>query len=385
MYFKKFTDYVPAPDPAKSPYLLASHYYPGWKPGAATNHHGFGDLHTYPERTPLMGYYDESSPEVTDWEIKWALEHGIGCFIYCWYRYKSNVGLPVTREALRLGHAIHDGLFQAKYGSLMQFAIMWEGHKWGVAQDEQDLLENLLPFWMENYFTRPNYLVIGNKPVLFVYDYAGFIFQPFGSAERFAAVLYKCREEAKKWGFDGLLFCTEYRYDKEEKLQFFKDCGYDYTFAYCWHTKEQAPTQEQAMAEQLALMEQRTAWDPSFAMLTCSVGWDPRPWAEIFNMEKVTSWKLTPKNWRTLLQKVKTMADALPERALGKRLVMLDNWNEWSEGHFISPHLEGGFQYLQAVREVFCSSENLPDYRLPLQLGLGTYENGWEIPKEYGE
>ena len=53
-------------------------------------HDAFNDLHDYPERTPLMGYYDEENPEVCDWEIKWALEHGINCFIYCWYRKLEN-------------------------------------------------------------------------------------------------------------------------------------------------------------------------------------------------------------------------------------------------------------------------------------------------------
>jgi len=380
MYFDHFTNYVPQPDPAVSSYLLAAHYYPGWKPGGATNHNGFADLHTYPERTPLMGYYDESLPEVTDWEIKWALEHGIGCFIYCWYRYKSNVGHPVTRQDLRLGHALHDGLFQARYGNMMKFAIMWEGHSWGVAQDKNDLLHNLMPFWMENYFTKPNYLVLDNKPVLFIYDYAGHVFDAFGTTEAFAEALRACEDIARGYGFDGMTFCSEYRYDQPEKLEFYKQCGYRHSFAYCWHTQEQHPTQEQAMEEQLNLMRQRVERDAFSALFTCSVGWDPRPWTEIFHMQNVTSWKLTPKNWRKLLREVKSLADSMPRETLGSKLIMLDNWNEWSEGHFIAPHLDGGFQYLQAVREVFCDQTNLPDYRLPLQLGLGSYENGWKMP-----
>lgn len=70
--------------------------------GAAGLHRGFDDLHNYPERTPLLGYYDGDSPELCDWEIKWALEHGINCFIFCWYRNKNNVGHTVTTNDLRL-------------------------------------------------------------------------------------------------------------------------------------------------------------------------------------------------------------------------------------------------------------------------------------------
>lgn len=56
---------------------------------------------------------------------------------------------------------------------------------------------------------------------------------------------------------------------------------------------------------------------------------------------------------------------------------MIDNWNEWSEGHYVAPHLGGGFKYLQAIREEFTKRDNLPDYRTPQQLELGPYDSEW--------
>ena len=107
MYNIKLENYVPEPKPATSDRIIAAHYYAAWKKGAAGLHNGFDDLHDYPERTPLMGYYDEENPTVTDYEIKWATEHGINCFIYCWYRRRENGGKPVTLDALRCPHGIH--------------------------------------------------------------------------------------------------------------------------------------------------------------------------------------------------------------------------------------------------------------------------------------
>ena len=89
MYNIKLHDYVPMPNAATTDRIVAAHYYAAWKKGAPGIHNGFDDLHDFPERTPLMGYYDEENPMVCDWEIKWALEHGINCFIYCWYRKKQ--------------------------------------------------------------------------------------------------------------------------------------------------------------------------------------------------------------------------------------------------------------------------------------------------------
>ena len=122
MYNIKFENYVPKPSPATSDRIVAAHYYAAWKKGAAGIHEGFNDLaEEFPDRTPLMGYYDEENPEVCDWEIKWALEHGINCFIYCWYRKKDNAGKPVTVNDLRCGHGIHEAFFNARYQNYINF------------------------------------------------------------------------------------------------------------------------------------------------------------------------------------------------------------------------------------------------------------------------
>ena len=124
MYNIKFENYVPEPKPATSDRIVAAHYYAAWKYGAAGLHEGFNDLaEDFPDRTPLMGYYDEENPEVCDWEIKWALEHGINCFIHCWYRKLENMGKPVTVGDLRCGHGIHEAYLNARYRNLMKFAL----------------------------------------------------------------------------------------------------------------------------------------------------------------------------------------------------------------------------------------------------------------------
>ena len=201
MYGIKLSEYVPEPKPAKSDRIVAAHYYAAWKKGAAGIHEGFDDLaEEFPDRTPLMGYYDEENPEVADWEIKWATEHGINCFIYCWYRKKDNEGKPVTVANLRCGHGLHEALFHAKYQKHMKFAIMFEASpRWG-GTDEEDMLSHLMPFWMETYFKRENYLCIDNKPVLFVYQPARLASECFRSAESQRRPFDACRDYAKAQG-----------------------------------------------------------------------------------------------------------------------------------------------------------------------------------------
>ena len=233
MYNIKFENYVPAPKPATTDRIVAAHYYAAWKKGAAGIHEGFDDLaEEYPDRTPLMGYYDEENPEVADWEIKWALEHGINCFIHCWYRKKECEGKPITVESLRCAHGLHEAFFHAKYRQLMNFAIMYEASpRWG-GTDEVDMLENLMPFWTENYFKRENYLKIDNKPVLFVYNQARLAQECFKSAESQKEAFDKCREYARKCGFDGMIFAVCDTKETNEAANEAILRGYDFRFGY---------------------------------------------------------------------------------------------------------------------------------------------------------
>ena len=77
---------------------------------------------------------------------------------------------------------------------------------------------------------------------------------------------------------------------------------------------------------------------------------------------------------------MKERVDALPDGAWGKRIFMIDNWNEWDEGHYVAPSHEHGFRYLQAIREELTARDNLPDYRTPRDLGIDDFNRSWDVP-----
>ena len=373
--------HVPEPHPVSSDYLVAAHYFPGWKHGV---HQGWQAIEKFPERTPFLGYYDEENPEVTDWEIKWALEHGINCFVYCWYRDEKNLGQPMSYDGQFLGHALHEGLFHARYGTRMKFAIMWETGNRAAAASEWDLLENLLPYWIDNYFTRSNYLRVDDRPVLFVYCYwsMGKIVGPLGGEVQAARILQRMRDVAAARGLPGLQIGMEYRGQNPVEFKQLQTWGFDFCFTYCWPTPQQHPTGPQAMDHEMHCLEALKAHCPIPYIPTVSVGWDPMPWATPDSPtgekpDKVTQWKLTPAEWKELLYKARAFMDGHPAGALARRVVMLDNWNEWSEGHYLAPQITDGFGYLDAVREVFTRCDNQPDHRLPGELGLGPYDAGY--------
>ncbi len=386
MYNIKLTDYVPEPKPVSTDYIVAAHYYAAWKKGAPGLHEGFDDLHGYPERTPLAGYYDEGNPEYADWEIKWALEHGINCFIHCWYRRLEDMGKPVDPAKLRCGHGLHEGFFNARYEKMMKFAIMFEtSPRWG-ATDKDDMLENLMPFWMESYFKRGNYLIIDNKPVLFNFQFER-MFTCFASPEEQRETFDKCREYCRAHGFDGMIFAAANWGLRKEKKDELVARGYDFDFIYNYGMHgEPNPPEDAIIAEMDEFFTKALAEDSSHHITTASCFSDPEPrtterWKSLgYNFDRTRVWYTTPEGYRRVLANCRRLTDSLPESNVGRRIIMIDNWNEWDEGHFVAPSHKYGFGFLQAIREELTHRDNLPDYRMPQDLGLSRFNETWGEP-----
>ena len=383
MYNIKLEEYVPVPMPATSKCIVAAHYYPAWKKGSAGLHNAFDDLaEEYPERTPLCGYYAEENPLHVDWEIKWALEHGINCFIYCWYRNKNNVGKPVTVSDLRCGHGIHEGLFHAKYQNMMNFALMFEcTERWGAA-DAQDLTEHLMPFWIEQYFSRDNYLKIDNKPVLFVYDrFTEQLKNMLGSPAEQKAAFDQCREICKAHGFDGMIFAACNRDMSPEGKKEHEERGYDFRFVYgLSYYGESYPDREYIRDYHVEFNRDLLAKEPMKFVSTVSCFYDTTPRVKTLGYGTDGNWLYEPEDFRIVLRENRKICESLPENSYGRKIIMIDNWNEWDEGHFVSPSHRFGFKFLQAIREELTERDNLPDYRMPRDMGLDDFNRNWDEP-----
>lgn len=367
-------DYVPAPETVDTGrYLVGAIHCPLWNRGAR-----WPAIVPYPDREPALGWYDEGTPEVTDWEIKWALDHGISFFLVCWYRAKDNGGQPVQPA---LEQWLHEGLFQSRYGGQCKFAINFEnGHRdYGGQVSESDLLEYLLPFWIENYFRKSNYLTLDGQPVLAIYNVERFV-RDLGGEQRAAVVVAKMRGACQQAGFQGLHLLGQYCWGTPAELQTqagrIQRVGMDTSWSYHWPTFTGAfgdqlrPTGDQAIAVQEHIWTKL----PPPNVLTLSMGWDSQPWS--FAQTR-TQWRLTPGEFKVLCQRAKSVLDQRQSNGLDSRLVLLDNWNEYGEGHYIFPNREHGFGYLDAVREVFATTASTHADLVPQDIGRGPYDLGF--------
>jgi hypothetical protein len=351
--------YIPEPEPVKTRVLIGAHHCPLWE---ADKPQMWSQLLKHPERTPALGFYAQENPEVSDWETKWATEHGVGFFIYCWYR--AGQGGPVK---MNFGSAIHDALFKSKFVDRMKFTIMWENQSRGQAgvSDENDLMTNLLPFWIENYFKHPGYVKIDNQPLLFIYR-PEFLIDDLGGEENVVKAFGLMRQACREAGFDGLYLLGEYRGLDPEHLKLMKRLGLDYTFAYCWHVPD-SPAPQQAIDAQVNYINKTRELGILPQVVTVSQGWSG--WKD-----EGSIWTLPPPDYKILLDKAKEIIATFPAAELGSKLLLLDNWNEWGEGHFIAPYRQYGFGYLDAVREVFAEAPGPHTDLLPEDIGMGPYD-----------
>ena len=355
--------YIPEPEPVKTRLLIGAHHCPLWE---ADKPHMWANIRKHPERTPALGFYAQENPEVSDWETKWAVEHGVSFFIYCWYRASQGEAVK-----MRFGSAIHDALFKSRFAGKMKFTIMWENQvrgKSGVA-DERDLMGNLLPFWMENYFKHPSYLKVDRKTVLFIYR-PEFLIQDLGGERQVAEAFGRMRQACRDAGFAGLTILGEYRGLDPNHLKLMKRLGLDYTFAYCWYVHNN-PKPAQAIAAQMRAITKTQELGILPQVVTVSQGWSG--WRD-----EGSIWTIPPRDYETLLRKAKEFVATLPADQLGSRMLLLDNWNEWGEGHYIAPYREYGFGYLDAVRKVFSDAPAEHVDLIPEDIGLGPYDTAYK-------
>ena len=355
--------YIPEPVPARTSVLVGAHHCPLWE---ADRPEMWANILKHPERTPALGFYAQENPEVSDWETKWAAEHGVSFFIYCWYR--TSQGGAVRTQ---FGSAIHDGLFKSRFADKMKFTLMWENQSRGTSgvSGEQDLFGNLLPYWMTNYFQHPSYLKVEGKPLLFIYR-PEYLVQDLGGVAQVNKAFERMRQTCRDAGFAGLWILGEYRGLDARHLKLMKELGLDYTFAYCWGIPN-SPAPAQAIQVQMDNLRKTQELGILPQVATVSQAWSG--WRD-----EGSIWKIPPPEFEGLLRQAKDFISTIPSNQLGSKMLLLDNWNEWGEGHYIAPYREYGFGYLDAVRRVFSDAPEAHTDLIPEDIGMGPYDTAYK-------
>lgn len=340
----EYDDYVPEPVVAETDYIIGMNVCSLWREGY---HKGWGCISPYEEIIPVLGFYDEGLPEVSDWEIKFMVEHGISYQIYCWYG-NSQSAIKPSRGA---DTAIHDGFFNAKYSDKMKFAIQWENTS--TTTTFEDFKNNVVPYWVEYYLTDPRYMTVDNKPVVTVWS-VGTMVSKYGLEDAKAAVEY-LRQTCVDLGYDGLLFlCCDQHSTRADQFKTLASIGCDATYAYHWNEGgAKYYNQTARMQNYLTYNEREDVPDEEKILLipTISAGFNSIAW------HSKRTGLIEAKGIGSVCEFIKeSVLPTLTQKGLDK-MIVLSNWNEYGEGTYMMPSEGLGFTFLDAVKENLCKAD----------------------------
>ncbi len=354
------TSYVPEPKPVKTDIEICAFYFPGWDSDGKWDCIG----NTAPIRKPLLGYYDESNPECVDWQIKWALENGISCFLVDWYWVQGHQHLTHWFEAYR----------RCKYRDQLKVAIMWANHNPPGTHSTQDWLD-VTQYWIDHYFNLPSYYKIDGKPAVFIWDTRA-IRSDLGDTAIVRDVFQKSQEMVAKAGFGGITLIAMENAFSAERTNALKEEGYAGVTTYHeWGSAIDTSVGQKRYRYEDVVTTSPAAWQrkhkassPLTYYPLVDTGWDSRPW---HGNKAMAIEGRTPKLFEQLLRQARSFC-----HENNKNIVILGPVNEWGEGSYIEPCTEFGFEMMEAVRRTFAQgpASTWPANLAPTDIGLGPYD-----------
>ena len=351
------TSYVPEPQPVKGVCDVGVFYFPGWQSIAR-----WQPIFDFPERKPVLGWYDESNPECADWQIKWAVEHGVTFFMVDWYWCRGN---------RHLEHWLHEAYMKARYRKHLKWAVMWANHNPPGSHSADDW-RKVTQYWIDHYFKTEEYYRIDGMPAVFIWS-PGNIRRDIGGSGQAAELYAMSQRMAREAGLPGIYFAAMSSHESGPACRQLEAEGYRGFTSYHGFRIAEQRTGNRRFAFEEVVRTSRELWRAAderagrlLYMPIVDTGWSSEPWHR--NKARVISGR-TPELFGELCRAARQYAEET-----GKRIVAVGPWNEWGEGSYIEPYAQFGFQDLDQLRDAFCGAGEFPPNLVPADVGLGPYD-----------
>ena len=320
-------------------------------------------------KVPLLGYQDEADPAVMRQHVALGKEYGVNIFIMDWYWYENR---PCLERQLK------HGLIPALEGTDSKFYIMWANHDadttWDMHTNEQRFLwsgqvdretfETAMDRVIGRYFHLDSYYRINDKPVFCIYLIPNLI-AGLGGLSATQDALTWFRDRCLQEGLPGLhlqaimmnsspvnlatsapdVSAMQVR-EQIAALNFDSVTHYQYVHV-AGGSREYMTWAERGTSEWELHAKEFPVYFPHV-----SVGWDN---TQRFPSASDVVTGSCPEYFAKYLRKAK---DYLDKRSDQPPLVTINSWNEWTEGSYLLPDTRWGYQYLEAIRDVFDPSNS---------------------------
>ncbi len=349
--------YVPEPQPVRGDLEVGAFYFPGWKTA-----NRWTPILDFPMRRPVLGWYDEGNPECADWQIKWAVEHGLTFFMVDWYW---------SQGSRQLEHWLHDAYAKSRYKDHLKWAIMWANHNQPGTHSLEDWRQ-VTQYWLDHYLKTDQYYRIEGRPAVFIWAPQN-IRNDLGGSDKAKELYDLAQKMARDAGLPGIYFVAMSSHNSAAGCRELKAEGYEaFTSYHGFQLAEQELGTQYFSFEEVVRTspqvwkdcDQRASGLEYFPIV--DTGWASEPWHG--NAARVIHQR-TPERFGRLCELARDYA-----RQNGKKIVCLGPWNEWGEGSYIEPYAQYGFGDLEAVRKAFCPPGPYPPSVIPSDVGLGPYD-----------
>lgn len=328
-------------------YQIGVFYFPGWKDNqvGAPSPIPWDPIKAYPEREPLLGWYDEGADDVMQKQLGWMQSYGIDFVVFDWYFIE---GRKVVLE-----HAL-SAFMRAPNRANTKFSILWANHN-GMPKTMLDW-QTMVSYWVKYYFPRSEFMRIDNRPVVFIFsaDELRKQAETFGTTTK--NLLDSAQTLAQEAGFPGIDFVAGTGAYLSMIDKYGKDTGYSAFSAYNYHQSPLAPSNTPSHSYKELDQGYRSHWQ-RFAeksglplIVPMTSGWDKRPWGGSKDAAHDNSLS-TPDEFSAHLEAAKSFMDK--NSALTNRMGVICCWNEFGEGSYIEPTKKDGFIYLEKIKKVF--------------------------------
>ncbi len=330
-------------------YQVGVYYYPGWSAymNWAKDKDTWTGVKKFPEREPLLGWYDDNLVQTLDKQITWMADSGVTFTIFDWY---WEHGKPAKETSVK-------AYLRSEQRHRLKYALLWANH----TKDPRTLAEwdALSDLWIRSHLKNPEYQKIDGKPVIFVFspDLLNKQAETIGSTV--PRLLDRARSKARAAGLSGIYFVVCVPASDFWVSDFAPRSGFDAMSAYNYHGGVDSDgSKEKPFSTSFEELDAgyRSQWEwilargklPYFVPVTS--GWDMRARGGSENPAHDNTVS-TPKSFETHLRAAKAVIDKHPEKT--KRTVVICCWNEFGEGSYIEPTKLYGTEYIDRLKKVF--------------------------------
>ncbi|MBR4612296.1 MAG: glycoside hydrolase family 99-like domain-containing protein [Kiritimatiellae bacterium] len=322
----------------------------------------------------LAGHPDDSNPADVAGEIDLAADAGIDVFVYDWYWAD---GHPIAHEALERG------FLRAPNRGRMKFALMWANHHrsdvfrtapgtctdhlwWTLRYDREEFLD-AIDYCIAHYFAAPDYYRQEGRIFFSIYS-ASVLVDGLGGPEATRKVFAEAQTRMARAGLP--LHLSAMVRDPKTAARM-ADAGFDSTSAYNvtpYDFDDTRIREETGEMRQLFSHEEFAdlhatfnakiaAGSPVPFIPVVSRGWDPSPRCRL---DEPFPWKklqypylgiirdLSPETFGRCVREALRLAASDLKRP---GAILVNAWNEYTEGSYLMPDFHNGDAYLRALRQ----------------------------------